>query len=164
MTPPEIEAAMKEKGCVLVEDRGDFALVYPFGYEGRKRSQDLQAKTRDAALVEAWKWLHPEQRVAERIEIIQRMVAAEFGISIDLLCAGGRAEPMATARRVALALAATITPASTYLIGASFGREHGTVLYAKKSIEDQCAVDLPLAARVGTLRAQCQAAFEKAKL
>src|SRR5690606_27778046 len=108
MTPAEIEVEIERCGCTIIEDRGDFALVYPFGYEGRKRSHELLAKQRDLALVEAWGWLHPEQRVAERIDIIQRLVAAEFGISMDMLCGSGRAEPTATARRVAMALAAAI--------------------------------------------------------
>lgn len=162
MTPGEIETALTVNGCAVIEDGGYFALVYPFGYEGRKRSQDLTAKTRAAALAEAWAWLHPEKRVMERIEIIQRAVSNDFGVSIEGLRNGNRAEPMATARRVAMALAATITPASTYCIGTLFGgREHHTVLYAKQSVKDQGETDLPFAARVDLLKRACLAEFEK---
>jgi chromosomal replication initiation ATPase DnaA len=71
---------------------------------------------------------------------------------------------MATARRIGMALCASITPASTYLIGAAFGnRVHGTVLYAKQSVEDQCVIDLKFGARVAGLRALCLAQFEKGR-
>jgi chromosomal replication initiation ATPase DnaA len=164
MTTVEIETQLLQRGCSLAEDAGDFALVYPFGFENRKRSHDLQAKTRDAALAEAWDWLVPEQRVIHRIEIIRRFVAAEWAISVQTLCGGSRAEPVATARRVAMALAATITPASTYLVGTEFGdRDHGTVLYAKTSVAAQCETSGEFAVRVGMLRAQCLAEFGKGR-
>lgn len=159
MTATEIEAALALRKCAIVEDAGDFALVYPYGYEGRARSHDLTAKTRAAALQEAWDWLHPEARMMERIEIVQRVVAMDFGTTQEALCNGGRPEPLATARRVAMALAAELAPASTYVVGHAFNREHNSVMYAQTSIADQCAIDERFAARVGALRQACVAAI-----
>lgn len=165
MTPEDIEANLKARDCSIIEHAGDFALVYSFGYNGRKRAHDLLSKVRANALAEAWAWLHPELRVAERIEIIKRIVAQEFGLSIEQLCGASRPESIATPRRIAMALALTITNASTYMVGATFGgRDHGTALYAKKSLESECEVNLELGARIGALRQQCLLAFERAKL
>jgi hypothetical protein len=160
MTTVEKDAALMVAGCTLVEDKGAFALVYPYGYEGRKRAHDLAAKGREAAIVEAWDWLHPEEQIAERIEIIQRVVAHEFGTTAHDLCNGGRTEPLATARRVAMALCRKLTPASTTLVGASFnGRDHGTVLHAERSIAAECENDARFGARVGIVFEACRTAI-----
>ncbi len=159
MTIPEIEAALELGKCAVVADGGDFALVYPYGFEGRQRAHDLAAKTRDGALTEAWAWLHPEIQIAEQIEIIQRVVARDFGETVDSLCNGGRHESLATGRQVAMALARMLTPASTIAVGAAFNRDHSTVIYAARVVESRITIDGRFAARVAMLREACLSAF-----
>jgi chromosomal replication initiation ATPase DnaA len=158
MTPAEIDTELKSRGCVLVHDSGDFALVYPYGINS-KRAQDLAAKTRAAALVEAWHFLNPEQEAQDRIEVITRLVARDYGVTVEGMCASGRPEPLATARRVAMALSRLLTSATLQYVAERFGREGNATIYALTSIDDQCASDPRFAARFETLRAACIAAI-----
>lgn len=157
MTAAEIETALTQRDCSIVEGGGKFALVYPHGYELRKRSRDLMASNRSAAAVEAWLWLHPESAAADAIAAVQRIVAVDFGVQPADFIARDRSEPLATARRVAMALAREVTGASLGHLGAIFERDHGAVLHAQQSVRDQCETDDLFAARVGTLRAKCLA-------
>lgn len=162
MTTVEKDAALKLRGCDIIEDRGDFALVYPYGINS-KRAHDLAAKTREEAIVESWDWLNPDQQVAERIEIIQRVIASAHGTTAEELIGGGRPEPLATARRIAMAIARQLTPASTFRIGDTFLRDHGTVIYAEKTIAEQCESDERFAARFGALRELCKATIAQTR-
>lgn len=159
MTPAEIEAELKTRECAIVEDGGRFAMVYPHGYELRKRSRDLLASCRSAALVEAWLWLHPDRETASGIETVQRVVAEDFGLPVAGLKSRDRSEPTVTARRIAMALARELTAAPLQQIGEAFDRDHGTVIYARDSVASQCQTEDVFAARVGTLRAACSAAL-----
>lgn len=156
MTTKEKVAALASRGCDIIEDKGDFALVYPIG-NGSKRAHDLAAKSHEAALVEAWDWLYPEQYLAERIDVIQRVVAKEYGTTVHDLCNGGRPEPLATARRVAMVLTRQLTPASHHAVGHAFNRDHASVIHAEKSIADQCMTDHQFGARLGAIRELCKA-------
>jgi len=165
MTTEEISAALAANRCEILEDQGDFALVYPYGYSRSKRAHGLKSKTREEAVFEAWAFLQPEFRTEQRIDIIQRVTAAEFGLSVIELCGSSRPEPIATARRIAMALAAEITHAGVYQIGALFGgRDHSTASYAKQSVRDQCETSAAFANRYETLKARCLWEFEKGKL
>ncbi len=165
MTTEEIEAALVANRCEILEDNGDFALVYPYGYSRTKRAYGLSAKTREAAVLEAWAFLQPEFRTEQRIDLIQRIVSAEFGLSVVELCGSSRPEPIATARRIAIALAADVTPAGLYQIGSLFGgRDQSTASYARQSVRDQYETSAAFAARYDTLKARCLLEFEKGKL
>lgn len=161
MTPIEIDVQLAARACAIVEDRGDFALVYPYGYQGRRRAQQLVAKTRAAALVEAWDWLHPEHRIAEIVDIVQHVVAADFGVAVEEFFPKTRTEPLATARRVAMVLARELSGGGLHAIGNLFLRDHATVLSAEQSVADQRETDAAFAARVGALRAACAAEIER---
>jgi hypothetical protein len=159
MTTAEIETELKTRACAIVEDGGKFALVYPHGYRS-KRSRELLASRRESALVEAWLWLHPDLSDDEGIEIVMRVVARDYRLHVDAFLGKERHEPLATARRIAMALSRELTGATLQIIGDTFGgRDHGTVVHAQNSIANQCDTDDALAARVGTLRAACLAAL-----
>lgn len=165
MTTDEIAAALAANRCEILEDRGDFALVYPYGYSRSKRAHGLTAKSRDDAIAEAWAFLQPEFRTEQRIDIIQRIAAAEFGLSVVELCGSSRPEPIATARRMAMALATEITSAGLYQIGSLFGgRDHSTASYARRSVTDQCETSAAFANRYDTVKARCLLEFQKGNL
>jgi hypothetical protein len=159
VTTAEIEHALRARDCALVADGGRFALVYPHGYEQRKRAHDLAAADRAGALAEAWAWLHPDATEATGIATVQAVVAADFGVTVEALPSRDRSEPLATARRVAMAIARELTGATFARVGEQFARDHGTVIHAVESVRDQCTTETAFAARVGTLRAVCRAAL-----
>ena len=159
MTTAELQGSLQERGCSIVEEGGRFALVYPHGYTARKTAHDLCATTLAQATAEAWIWLHPERLAAAGIAEVQRIVAAGYGFATIAFCVKDRSEPLATARRVAMALAREITGASTDVVGAAFERDRGTVIAAQTSVRDQCDIDRAFAARVGSLRAACLTAL-----
>lgn len=93
---------------------------------------------------------------ALEIAIVKRVVAEACQISVAQLDAKCRTEPLATVRRIALALCDEITSASRVLIGEEFGgRCETTVSWACITIADECTVNGSMAARVGALRAKC---------
>ncbi len=70
------------------------------------------------------------------IESIQRIVADHYRVPADLLLAKTRTQPIAKARMVAMALATKYTDLSLKQIGGKFGgKDHTTVLHAKKSVQ-----------------------------
>lgn len=160
MNPHEIEAELKLRGCSIVSARGDFALVYPHGYGAVKRAHDLQAKTRDAALVEAWLWLHPDQQTAGAVAAVQAIIAADFAMPVRSFAIRDRSEPLSTARRIAMVLCRDLTSCSLQSIGDAFGRNHTAVCHAIESVRDQCETDTAFAARVGTLRLRALTALK----
>jgi hypothetical protein len=160
MKPAEIEAVLQRRGCTIVEDGGKFALVYPHGYEGRPRTKDLLATKRESAALESWLWLHPDLVDDRGIDTVKKIVAADYRLSVEQLVAKDRSEPLATARRIAMALSRELTGATLEVIGTAFGgRDHGTVIHARDSLVAQCDTDAALAARLGTLRVACAAAL-----
>lgn len=160
MTPAEIETALKTRGCTIVQDAGDFALVHPHGDTGTPSAHDLRAKSRDAALLESWQWLHPDSAARARVAMIQRVVAQTFETTIADLSSKARPEPLATARRIAMSLSRELSDASLSAIADVFAKDRGTVIYARQSIAEQIEADHAFAGRYGAIRAACLAAFE----
>lgn len=159
MTTTEIKRVLALRGCSFAQAEGKFALVYPHGYEPSARSHELLATTLEAAVIEAWLWLHPESAADASVRTILTVVGDDFGVHPDTLLSRARHEPVATARRVAMALARGLTAASTESLGDFFCRTHSTILYGVESVAAQCATERAFAARVGTLRVACSAAL-----
>lgn len=160
MSADEIEMLLAARGCSIVEDGGRFALVYPHGYSQRHKAHDLAATDRASANAEAWVWLHPENTGTAAVFAVQRVVAEDFGFESKALLEKDRTEPLASARRIAMTLARELSGASYSYIGEAFARDHGTIISAQQSVQDQCDTDAAFDARVGTLRAACQAALK----
>lgn len=76
-----------------------------------------------------------EQRVT--VGTVQRVVAEHYSVAPDLLLAKVRTQPIAKARMVAMALALKLCRLSLKQVGAQFGgRDHTTVLHARKRIDE----------------------------
>ena len=82
-----------------------------------------------------------EQEIASRNvspETIQRTVATHFGISIADLLGEKRNKNIAEPRMVAMYLCRELTTCSSNEIGAAFGKNHATILYAEKKVPQLC--------------------------
>ena len=85
---------------------------------------------------------------------IQRSVAEAFGVSVEELVGQGRPQSIAEPRQVAMYLCRRMTRASLDTIGASFNRNHSTVVHACKAVRGTRSVDADFKARVdGIVRA-----------
>jgi chromosomal replication initiator protein len=92
-----------------------------------------------------------ERRVT--IEEIQRRVAEHYGIRIADMHSARRARAVARPRQVAMYLAKQLTPRSLPEIGRKFGgRDHTTVMYAIRKIEDLRATEPLMSDDIETLR------------
>ncbi len=92
-----------------------------------------------------------ERRVT--IEDIQRRVAEHYKIRLVDMQSARRARAVARPRQVAMYLAKQLTPRSLPEIGRKFGgRDHTTVMYAIRKIEELRAIDPLLSEDIETLR------------
>jgi len=92
-----------------------------------------------------------ERRVS--IEIIQRAVCQEFGLSLPQLRAKNNSRPVAYPRQVAMYLAKELTPASLPQIGREFGgKHHTTVLHSINKISELRQSDRDLNRLLNKLR------------
>jgi chromosomal replication initiator protein len=92
-----------------------------------------------------------ERRVT--IEEIQRRVAEHYGIRIADMHSARRARAVARPRQVAMYLAKQLTPRSLPEIGRKFGgRDHTTVMYAIRKIEDLRTTEPHMSDDIETLR------------
>jgi chromosomal replication initiator protein len=92
-----------------------------------------------------------ERRVT--IEEIQRRVAEHYKIRLVDMQSARRARAVARPRQVAMYLAKQLTPRSLPEIGRKFGgRDHTTVMYAIRKIEELRAIDTLLSEDIETLR------------
>jgi chromosomal replication initiator protein len=92
-----------------------------------------------------------ERRVT--IEEIQRRVAEHYKIRLVDMQSARRARAVARPRQVAMYLAKQLTPRSLPEIGRKFGgRDHTTVMYAIRKIEELRAIDALLSEDIETLR------------
>lgn len=158
MTLSDIAFVLARRGCTIEAATGStFLLAHPHGMDSalRTRTRTLLATTHESALREAWLWLHPEGRAASAVATIKHVVATDYGVTHEELAGRDRHEPIATARRIAMALCRELTMATLHKLGEAFDRDHGTVLHAQVSVRDQCETDAAFAARVGTLRVEC---------
>lgn len=86
------------------------------------------------------------------VDAIKRMVAEDMGISPDKLSAKTRKRDIVIARQLAMYFSKQFTNQSLKSIGEQFGgRDHSTVIYSCKSIEDLCDTDAAFKKKVGEL-------------
>jgi chromosomal replication initiator protein len=87
------------------------------------------------------------------IDIIQQKVAEFYSLKTADLLGKRRPANIAMARQIAMYLSRTLTPQSLVDIGLAFGgRDHGTVIYACKSVENMMEQDEVIKRNVDHLR------------
>ncbi len=88
-------------------------------------------------------------------EVIQRTVAEHYRIQMSDMPSKRRMQNIAFPRQVAMYLATQLTGMSLVSIGQAFGgRDHGTVIHARKTVTNQMEVDTNVRRTVEYLRAQ----------
>jgi chromosomal replication initiator protein len=86
--------------------------------------------------------LHQEGPYSISIEAIQKKVAEHFDLGQGDMTNRRRPENIAFARQVAMFLSRQMTETSLSAIGEAFGgRDHGTVLYACRTVKDRMETD-----------------------
>lgn len=98
----------------------------------------------------------------DAIAIIVETVAEHFGLAPDrLMHDPTRSHAVSHPRQIAMALSRELTRHSLPGLGARFGRDHTTVLYATRKIAALCERDPDFAAELETIRGEIAAAKER---
>ena len=91
------------------------------------------------------------------LDKICNIVCQYYSLPLEAINSKSRERKIAEARQVAMYLARTYTNTSLSVIGQSMGkRDHTTVLYACKTVQNQMDVDATFKARIHTLESQIQ--------
>jgi chromosomal replication initiator protein len=91
-------------------------------------------------------------------ELIQKVVASKFGLSVETLTSKRRDRETSHARQVAMHLARELTELSLPQIGQGFGgRDHTTVMHACERIKSKLPMDESLRSVLEDLIAQIRA-------
>jgi chromosomal replication initiator protein len=89
------------------------------------------------------------------VEMIQRSVAEHYRILLSDMTSKRRMQNIAFPRQVAMYLSTQLTGLSLVAIGQAFGgRDHGTVIHARKTVGNQCEVDANVRRSVEFLKSQ----------
>lgn len=84
---------------------------------------------------------HTDKEVT--VDMIQKIVADYFNISVEELKSKTRKKEIATARQIAMHFSKELTQIPLKVIGANFGgRDHSTVVHASKAVEKKSSSDL----------------------
>jgi chromosomal replication initiator protein len=87
------------------------------------------------------------------IEIIQRVVAEKFGLSLNDLKGPKRTQKIVLPRQLAMYIAREITEYTTTEVGEYFGgRDHTTVMHSCKMIEERVQTDPSFESTIESLK------------
>lgn len=107
--------------------------------------------------------IHSAQIVAQ-ILIVKEVIAREFSVSVAMMDAPGRRQPLATARHAAIAIARELTPASFTDLTLAFNRKnHGSAMHACAATQDLIETDEWFALGIQVIRAECVRSISKLK-
>lgn len=110
-------------------------------------------------------WTEPLIADRPNVRQIQRMVARQYSLDVDELLKGGRTKAIVRPRQIAMYLAAKLTILSSIDIGNRFGgRDHTTVLHAKRKISAMMAEDEDFKAEVDSIEKKILGVNHVAKL
>lgn len=102
---------------------------------------------------EVLKSIAPRKRVEVTIELIQKVVAERFNVSLNDLVGKRRTYNIAFARQAAMYICRQLTSRSYPEIGAYFGgRDHSTVIHAKRVISEKLQTDSSFQSQIDQLQ------------
>lgn len=111
---------------------------------------------RDITLDTTQELLHDILRSHEKhltVEEIQKKVAEHYSIRVADMYSPRKVRTVARPRQIAIYLSKTLTTKSLPEIGQKFGgRDHSTVIYTVKRIEEMCKKDAAFAEEIGLLK------------
>lgn len=97
------------------------------------------------------KFITSQDQEVVSIEKIQSVIANEYNLNTRDFKSSKRAETIAYPRQIAMYLATNLTDMSLEGIGKSFNKDHSTVVYAKKKIEQKIHEDAFFSAFINKL-------------
>jgi len=89
-------------------------------------------------------------------ERLIELAASHYGYTANRLTTRARTAHLALARQVAMTLCRRCTRETLTEIGRRFNRDHGTVVYANRVVENRVTTDARFAAEYGQLLAEAQ--------
>jgi chromosomal replication initiator protein len=90
------------------------------------------------------------------LSVIDRVVAAAYGISVQDIHGRSRRQEIAGARQIAMFLAREMTPLSLAQIGSHYGRDHSTIVHAHQTVSGYADVYPDLRVTIHDLRCKIQ--------
>lgn len=127
------------------------ALAELFQRHEQTRSAYLQASAELRAALAAREAVAMSD-APESMRIIAAVVAEYYRVDLALLLGRTRSARIVEPRHIAMWLCLQLTPATLNKIGAAFGRDHGTVIHAKKAINDRLETEPGFVDHLDTLR------------
>lgn len=95
------------------------------------------------------------------IGFVQHHVAGAYGLDLRMLTSRRRSQKLVRARQIAMYLACDLLPGcSLPQIGRAFGRDHTTVIHARRVVTDLCARDARFQTLVESLRVSILTRYE----
>lgn len=113
-----------------------------------------QAARRDRSIVQA-KTTGEHRAIA----LVQTLVAARYGFSVEVLLSRQRPAELVLARQVAMALCRDLTRHTFEEIGDAFFRDHNTAIWASRAIKNRCETDAPFHASFLAFKAHVRTAL-----
>lgn len=101
------------------------------------------------------------QTCRQEFDLIIQKVCAVYGVTPELIRSRRRRSDDVLPRQLAMYLLRTLTEASLERIGAEMRRDHGTVCYAVKAIEDRRDTDRDFAEHLRILETGCREALAR---
>ena len=95
--------------------------------------------------------------VDKQLKLMAKVVASACRVPEGALYSKTRCADVALARQICFWLGRQFTTASLKRIGSVFRRDHGTVLYGTRAVEDIRSVDSVFAKRLENIVAECRA-------
>ena len=102
-------------------------------------------------LMKKHKFINPEEEENIDVERIKSVVAKKYNINPKDFKSQKRMETIAYPRQIAMYLATVLTDMSLPSIGKSFNKDHSTVVYAKKKLEQKIHQDTYFSALINQL-------------
>ena len=97
------------------------------------------------------------------LHLMVQAVSAEFKVEAGEIMGRCRQQDVSLARQVVFYLARELTQGSSPQIGRLFRRDHGTILFGLKAVENRMAIQPHFKARVEKLEADCAGQILQAK-
>lgn len=96
------------------------------------------------------------------IKIISEVVCKKYQVDVQRLVSPGREQAVVVPRQLAFHLIRVITNIPFERIGEVFGRDHGTIMHACRSIADRSSTQPDFRKHVMTLESECRKLLDDA--
>jgi ATPase involved in DNA replication initiation len=96
---------------------------------------------------------------AEITKVVSEIVCRRYNLDLTRLVSKAREQPVVLPRQIAFYLIRSMGSVTFERIGASFGRDHGTIMHGCRSVADRIATQNGFAQEVENLKLECRKAL-----